>query len=317
MNALRMAPLPPRLWLRYVDDTFVIWPQGQDELQCFHKQLNGQHPNIKFSMEHEKKNRLAFLDVLVIRSKTRLCTGVYCKPTLTDCYIPFHSRHHRRTITGVLRCMHNWAHQICDSTSGKPEFQHLQSVFQANGFPEDLVKKTLFCRPYPTPPPSEPTGEEPLRIMCLPYVQGRSEKLERVCTPLGVKAVFKPARTLRQTLMRVKSLEERKRGVVYEVPCKECHQTYIRETKRTLKVRLGEHKQAVKRGDPKNSIAVHAHESNHTIDWDGAKVKRSGMTGYWQRRAIEAIHIKLSEKTMNLDGGLQLPTVWNPVLKPP
>ena len=107
------------------------------------------------------------------------------------------------------------------------------------------------------------------------------------------------------------------RVVVYEVPCKECHQTYIGETKRTLKVRLGEHKQAVKHGDPKNGIAVHAHESNHTIDWDGARVKRSGMTGYWQRRTIEAIHIKLSEKTMNLDGGLQLPTVWNPVLNPP
>ena len=221
-NALRMAPLPPRLWLRYVDDTFVIWPQGQNELQCFHEHLNGQHPNIKFSIEHKRKNRLAFLDILVIRSETRLCTGVYCKPTYTDHYIPFHSRHHRRTITGVLRCMHNRAHQICDSTSGKPDFQHLQSVFQSNGFPEDLVKKTLFCRPYPTPPPSEPTGEEPLRIMSLPYVQGLSEKLERICTPLGVKAVFKPARTLRQILMRFKTRipGERKRGVVYEVPCK-------------------------------------------------------------------------------------------------
>ena len=100
--------------------------------------------------------------------------------------------------------------------------------------------------------------------------------------------------------------------MVYEVPCKECHQTYIGETKRTLKVRLGEHKQPVK-----NGIAVHAYESNYTTDWDGARVKRSGMTGYWQRRTIEAIHIKLSEKTMNLDGGLQLPTVWNPVLNPP
>ena len=41
-------------------------------------------------------------------------------------------------------------------------------------------------------------------------------------SPIGVKAVFKPARTLRQTLMRVKTRipEERKRGVVYEVPCK-------------------------------------------------------------------------------------------------
>ena len=70
----------------------------------------------------------------------------------------------------------------------------------------------------------------------------------------------------------------------------------------------------MKHVDPKNGIAVRTHELNHTIDWDGARVKRSGMTGYWQRRTIEAIHIKLSEKTMYLDGGLQLPTIWNPVL---
>ena len=53
------------------------------------------------------------------------------------------------------------------------------------------------------------------------------------------------------------------------------------------------------------------------IYWDGARVKRSGMTGYWQRTTTEAIHIKLMEKTMNLDGGLQLSTVWNPILDPP
>ena len=48
-------------------------------------------------------------------------------------------------------------------------------------------------------------------------------------TPLGVKAAFKPMKTLRQTLMKVRNciLEEKKREVVNEVPYKECHQTYI------------------------------------------------------------------------------------------
>ena len=68
---------------------------------------------------------------------------------------------------------------------------------------------------------------------------------------------------------------------------------------------------------PKERHRSHAHESNCAIDWDGARVKRSSMTGYWQSRTIEAMDIKLSEKTMNLDGGLQLPTIWNPVLNPP
>ena len=140
--------------------------------------------NIKFTIEQEKDNKLAFLDVQVTRRETRLSTAVYRKPTQIDHYIPFHSHHHQRTITRVLRCMRNRAHQICDSTSEESELQHLQSVFQANGFPEDLVKKTLSHRPHPGSS-SEPADGDPLKIMCLPYVQGLSEKLERVCTPLG------------------------------------------------------------------------------------------------------------------------------------
>jgi len=72
----------------------------------------------------------------------------------------------------------------------------------------------------------------------------------------------------------------------------------------------------VKRGDLKNGIAVHAHESHHVIDWDYATVKRT-VSGYWQRRMTEAIHIRMSRGTKNLDSGLQLPTIWNPILNPP
>ena len=95
-----------------------------------------------------------------------------------------------------------------------------------------------------------------------------------------------------------------------------CHLSYIGETKRTLRVRIGEHKQAVNRGDPRNGIVVHAHQSEHAINWDGAKVKRS-VSRYWKKRTTEAIHIQLSEGNMSLDNGLQLLTMWNPILKPP
>ena len=110
--------------------------------------------------------------------------------------------------------------------------------------------------------------------------------------------------------------EEKNREVVYELHCITAHLSYIGETKRTLRVRIGEHKQAVKWGDLRNGIAVHAHQSQHAINWDGAKVKRS-VSGYWKRRTTEAIHIRLSEGTVNLDKGLQLPTMWNPILNPP
>ena len=57
--ALQTASLSPRLWLRYVDDTFVIWLHGQEELEHFHEHLNMQHQNIKFTVEVEEDNKLS------------------------------------------------------------------------------------------------------------------------------------------------------------------------------------------------------------------------------------------------------------------
>ena len=45
-------------------------------------------------------------------------------------------------------------------------------------------------------------------------------------------------------------------GVVYETPCKDCPEVFVEETKRTLKVRMSEHRQAVKRGDPKTNYCI-------------------------------------------------------------
>ena len=61
--------------------------------------------------------------------------------------------------------------------------------------------------------------------MFLPYVKVIHEKVERVCYKLGIQAVFKCGSTLRQYLrVRVKSRrpDEKKKGVVYEVPCGDC-----------------------------------------------------------------------------------------------
>ena len=86
------------------------------------------------------------------------------------------------------------------------------------------------------------------------------------------------------------------------------------ETKRTLKVRLSEHRQAVKRGDPKNGTAVHVQKTNHCIKWESATVQRRA-EGFWLRRTVEAIQSRKATPNMNLDSGL-LPMVWNPILNP-
>ena len=176
--------------------------------------------------------------------------------------------------------------------------------------------KTLTTNPQRRPEPLE--NEPTPKVLCTPYIKGLSERIENIFAPLGVKLVFKPKRTLRQELMRVKTRtpEEKLRGVVYKVPCSDFNAVYVGETKRTLKVRLSEHRQAVKSGNTNNGIAVHVQDSNHTIDWKGATVEKR-VSGYWQRRTEEAIEIRRMNPNMNLDRGLLLPKVWTPILNQP
>ena len=213
--------------------------------------------------------------------------------------------------------MRDRARNICHPTKMQQEMDHLNQVFQANGFPENLVKKTLTTHPSPLPersPEPEQLDDAP-KILCTPYIRGLSEKIEKVCAPLGVKPVFRPKRTLKRELMQVKNRtpEQKQTGMVYNIPCEDCPEVYVGETKRTLKVRLSEHRQAVKRGDPKNAIQVQ--KTNHCINWEGTTVQRRA-EGFWLRRTVEAIQIRKATPNMNLDSGLLLPMVWNPILNP-
>ena len=53
-------------WWRYVDD--IIAPlENKKQANALLRFINEQHPNIWFTIEHETKNRLLFLDTDVVR----------------------------------------------------------------------------------------------------------------------------------------------------------------------------------------------------------------------------------------------------------
>ena len=62
--------------------------------------LNQQHPSIRFTMETENNNEIAFLDTLVTREPDaygKLLTRVYRKPTHTDQYhVSYRVKHSKR-----------------------------------------------------------------------------------------------------------------------------------------------------------------------------------------------------------------------------
>ncbi len=147
------------------------------------------------------------------------------------------------------------------------------------------MKNNLKGRPMPTNTTME--SPTPPKILHLPYVKGVSERIEKMCRPLGVRTVMKSTNTLRSSLVKVKQArpDRKTKGVVYEVPCKDCPCVYIGETGRTLEKRLSEHKTAVKKHDTKNGIAVHSWANQHQVNWDAATVRQEER-GYWKRRVL-------------------------------
>ena len=132
-----------------------------------------------------------------------------------------------------------------------------------------------------------------MKPLFMPYVQGITEKIERVCHPLGVKVICSSRGKLRETLVKVKEPipELKRKGVVYEVPC---------NCRRTLEKRLKEHRSAVKKNDWKKGIVVHAWDTGHQVKWESATVKEVE-TNLSNRRIMEALHIQRTPYTTNLD----------------
>jgi hypothetical protein len=69
---LDIADHKPAKWLRYIDDTFVVWSHGSARLQQF--------------LHHYI---LPFLDVLYMKRSPKMPTQVYRKPIHTGCYLHF------------------------------------------------------------------------------------------------------------------------------------------------------------------------------------------------------------------------------------
>ena len=157
--------------------------------------------------------------------------------------------------------------------------------------------------------------------MVVPYVEGISERISRVFKNYGYSTAMKPHCTLRNILVHPKDKRDplQTAETIYEIPCKNCPNTYIGETGRLFKIRLNEHKTEAEKDQHKcftrsqrrtssseifkSAISEHVAASNHVIGWDEARVidLEPDKTTRWLK---EAIWIRRRERnTMNKDEG--------------
>ena len=80
-----------KLFVRYVNDTLAIFDtRVKFNALLFLKYLNSLHPNIKFTMECEEDDKLAFLDLLIMKSNDSIELTIYRKPTHSGVFTPFY-----------------------------------------------------------------------------------------------------------------------------------------------------------------------------------------------------------------------------------
>ena len=131
------------LWYRYVDDTFTFIKDS--EVEKIQQTLNAFHPSIKFTWEKEVDEKIAFLDVSIIRSTNGLSTNIYRKKTDTNIYINWNSFSPQVWKIGTLKGLVKRAYVVCsEETMIKKEIEFLQRVFiRINQYPKNVVIKTI------------------------------------------------------------------------------------------------------------------------------------------------------------------------------
>jgi len=160
----------PSLWLRYIDDIFLIWEHSSETLNDFMDHLNACHPSIKFTSEVSQE-KVNFLDTTVhLTTDGTLYTTLYSKPTDSHNYLRFESAHPQHCKTSLPNSQFLRLRRICTRIEDyDTNAIMLAAHFIRRGYPEDLVtnaaiqvrrtdrSSTLSTKPKDDP--SSPTKE--------------------------------------------------------------------------------------------------------------------------------------------------------------
>ena len=141
----------------------------------------------------------------------------------------------------------------------------------------------------------------------LVYIQGVTETIKKILNSHNVKVAQKPFQTLGHIFAKPKDpvTKEQRTDAIYSIPCNDCDNEYIGQTKRQFGTRLKEHQKAVFFCKKENSaLSGHTCLTNHTIGWDNSKIITTNRH-HQQRLCLEAWHINSSHAPLNReDGGL-------------
>ncbi|MGL5624125.1 reverse transcriptase domain-containing protein [Cetobacterium sp.] len=309
----------PKIWIRYVDDTFVIIKK--DLIHCFMDRINNIDPHIKFTMETEsERGELPFLDCLVQRQADgHLKTTVYRKPTDTGRLLPYSSAHPKHVFTSIIKSAFCRIQRLCsEETDANLATKALTKTLCEFGYPKRMIRHQQEQLLYP----QQKVPRTWLATAVIPYKKGTSEAIRKILNEANIRVAFKPTQRLRSILVHSKDQipKEKIRNCVYNIPCKDCDAIYVGQTNRELGIRIAEHRRLTKRAPrnnedyqtliKKSAIALHAFDTGHKVDFDNVKIVKCGFNNNHERLYAETIEIsKQTTRAINRADAIDLSVI--------
>ena len=324
VKALQSFPNPPSMWLRFVDDTFVI--NKAEHIQDLLQHINNWDPHIQFTVEPTQQGSLPFLDTLVtIQPDNTLSTSVYRKPTHTDQYLHWDSNHH---ITAKHSVYNTLAHRTKTVSSTQDsldkELLHIKTALHHCQFPNWALNQSEHRFKHPNqvsntnsnnsnPNSNQDSNNRYRTTIVVPYIPNTADKFKRLCKGRNIRVQFKGTNTLRTTLVNPKDKDHKTKqtGVIYQYqwPHIQCSSSYIGESGRSLGERVKEHLKAP------SPIHLHSATTGHPLDPNQFNIMHKEVRS--QSRTIkEAMFIRVQDPPLNCNiGKYQLPHIWDQLLQ--
>ena len=270
-DALNKCYLKPSMYLRYLDDIWILWDHGLEQFNSFFEILNTHNPAVKLSCRIESHS-IDFLDVTIFKGpnleiNNTLDTKVYFKPTDTHQLLHKASFHPKHTFSGILKSQILRFFRIC---SQKNDFDNAVSIlFKAlrkRGYSSRFLRKTksnilkfINSGDNIKPPFLETTDN------CEHYATAcGNSRLCFTCKHIpNCNSVT--SNTTNMSFKLQTDLNCNSNNIIYLIECENCGKQYIGQTKRSLRLRFNNHRFDIE-NERKTVVSAHFNKACHLDD---------------------------------------------------
>ena len=298
----------PNFYKRYVDDILACFDDESDANQFFNY-LNNQHNNITFTMEKQKDNTIPFLDTHIKNIDNKITISTYHKTTFTGLLLNFSSFTSLSYKISLVKCLIDRAFKINNTWKGfHIDLTNITNILVNNSYPIYIINKNIkeyLDRKHKTSTETN-KNDKLVTYFKLPYLGKFSKQasikiknmIKQYCKEeLTIKIVFTSFKIKNYFSYKTKTPFNLNSFLVYKFVCAGCGSSYIGETTRHIKTRIGGH---VKK-DKNSHIYKHLHSKEECFNalTNNCFNILDRATNRYNLNIKEALHIKWENPNLN------------------